>query len=498
MALIDTLKAKWFLTFSVGGFPPQQRYPGCTVSNSTDGNLVTPLIDGQSYMALWYSLMLTMTTPTCEVYHSGWRLEGVRTLGNSSPASDALDVFNAADDLDAQIYMMVSRHGFYLPTAINVASIGQLQLSGVFGATLDNRFPTGGSNHHKFTWLKSDTATNVLLGSVDISKTRWDRPPHAATDPERDPTFGKPTHDLGVRIQGPAVADIQRSFRDRWNDFPSRIPGLEPTQLPQPTLTSTIVPPAPVGTHSVQVLHTYGITNGIFGYTWSPVGDFTIWAAYLNALKKATTYIFIEDQYFLPFDWPTCHLRLGAARDSDIIYQLGEAIKRGVKVIVVVPSNAEDPTHKYQQYHRDIGVRYLQSLAASGPGDFIIATLSNGTTPIYVHAKLLICDDEYVQVGSANVCQRSMTHDGELDVGIVDANNTFARELRKSLWAEHLGVPAASLDDPTAAVAKFKANVAASLGQVRPYVPLPASTPVPFGHREAILDLIDPYAGPPR
>jgi phosphatidylserine/phosphatidylglycerophosphate/cardiolipin synthase-like enzyme len=302
---------------------------------------------------------------------------------------------------------------------------------------------------------------------------------------------------VGVEVKGPAVADIQRSFRDRWND-PSRTAGLEPIPVPQPLLTSPIVPPAPLGTHSVQVLHTYGQTNTVFGYSWSPTGDFTIWAAYLNALKQATRYIYIEDQYFLPFDWPVCHTRTGTAQQSDIFFQLGEAIGRGVKVIVVVPSNAEDFLHKYQVYQRDIGVRYLQSRIGSGTGDLIIASLSNASTPIYVHAKLLICDDEYVLLGSANVGQRSMTCDGELDIGIVDSANSFARELRKDLWAEHLKVSASSLDNPTAAIATFKSTVAASQGQVRPYVPQAATAEAPPFHPTTMRNFIDPYEGPPR
>ncbi len=50
----------------------------------------------------------------------------------------------------------------------------------------------------------------------------------------------------------------------------------------------------------------------------------------------------------------------------------------------------------------------------------------------------MIIDDEFVLLGSANVNQKSMTHDSELDVGIVDADGMFAKDLRKALWAEHL------------------------------------------------------------
>ena len=344
--------------------------------------------------------------------------------------------------------------------------------------------------------MRNPTNPIVMLGSLDISKTRWDTPAHLHRDPDRN--HGKPTHDTGVTIEGPAVADIETAFKERWNDS-TRSFGLQPLLPPLPTITVPVNNPVPVigGTHSVQVLSTYGITSRVFGYSWSPIGDFTIWASYLNALRQASTYIYIEDQYFLPFDWPPCFTRRGTARDTDIIYQLGEAITRGVKVLVVVPSNAEDPYHRYQKFQRDQGVGYLMmKAAAAGPGgDFVIASLTNGTSDIYVHSKLLIVDDEFVLIGSANVGQRSMTFDGELDVGIVDSNNTFAKECRKALWSEHLGVSPTAVDDPIAGYAAFKAGIAVHTAHLKPY-PYDATATMPWGHTRAIRILIDPYGGP--
>ena len=76
-----------------------------------------------------------------------------------------------------------------------------------------------------------------------------------------------------------------------------------------------------------------------------------------------------------------------------------------------------------------------------------------GERPIYVHSKLVIIDDRYVAIGSANVDARSMHIETELTLGIVDAKTeksqldgqdadicVFARNLREKLWKEHLGV----------------------------------------------------------
>jgi phosphatidylserine/phosphatidylglycerophosphate/cardiolipin synthase-like enzyme len=491
------LRTKWFLDFSLPAstFPPIARHAGTAVSDYTDGNLVTLLIDGQNYMRVWHDgVRALIGQANTEVYHAAWRLEAIRTLGQSVPTSDALDTLDAVDAGGVKVYALLSMHVTCLP--FNVPTNEWLRLHGIWTSCLDQRYAERGSNHQKAVCIKNPAGSMAILGSIDISKTRWDRDTHLPTDTERDPRFGKPTHDTGVKIQGPAVADIEHSFRERWND-PTRTIGMLPLLPPQPVITTPVSTSPPVGTHSVQVLHTYGIPKALPAYSWSRKGEFTVWASYLKALRTATTYIYIEDQYFLPFDYPPCHTRTGFAQSSDLIFQLGEAIKRGVKVAVLVPSNAEDSLHVYQQYQRDLGANYLATVAATAPGDFVIASLSVGTTPVYVHSKLMICDDEFIAIGSANVGQRSMTLDGELHIGIVDSANTLAREFRKALWSEHLGRPPGTLDDPDAGYALFKADVAASSGRVRPYSTA-APGPRPTGHPRLIRLVIDPYGGPPR
>jgi len=56
--------------------------------------------------------------------------------------------------------------------------------------------------------------------------------------------------------------------------------------------------------------------------------------------------------------------------------------------------------------------------------------------PIYVHAKVTIIDDVWSTVGSANLNNRGMRDDTEMNVATLDAE--LARGLRVLLWAEHL------------------------------------------------------------
>ena len=57
-------------------------------------------------------------------------------------------------------------------------------------------------------------------------------------------------------------------------------------------------------------------------------------------------------------------------------------------------------------------------------------------TPVYVHAKVCIIDDEWAAVGSDNFNRRSWTHDSELTAAVCDPE--FARSLRTMLAQEHL------------------------------------------------------------
>ena len=64
----------------------------------------------------------------------------------------------------------------------------------------------------------------------------------------------------------------------------------------------------------------------------------------------------------------------------------------------------------------------------------------------------MIVDDRETMITSANLNARSMQWDFEAGVRIADPD--FARNLRRRLWAAHLGIGAAlvpALDDPAAA-----------------------------------------------
>jgi phosphatidylserine/phosphatidylglycerophosphate/cardiolipin synthase-like enzyme len=83
----------------------------------------------------------------------------------------------------------------------------------------------------------------------------------------------------------------------------------------------------------------------------------------------------------------------------------------------------------------------------------------------YVHAKVMIIDDVFVSIGTANLNRRGFLHDGEIQAFAIPqqlaaATDNPARALRTALWAEHLGIApemgAAVLRDPLAAFELFR------------------------------------------
>ena len=78
---------------------------------------------------------------------------------------------------------------------------------------------------------------------------------------------------------------------------------------------------------------------------------------------------------------------------------------------------------------------------------------------VYVHSKMMIIDDEYIIVGSANINQRSMggTRDTEIAVGGMQPSHIYSEGLlpkgqvhgfRMALWVEHMGMIDSCFLDP--------------------------------------------------
>jgi hypothetical protein len=183
-----------------------------------------------------------------------------------------------------------------------------------------------------------------------------------------------------------------------------------------------------------------------------------------TAIGAAQRYVYVEDQAF--------------DAENTLFPGLVAACRRGVKVIALLPGwvDPNDGTNAPANRQLSATVRrgLIDRLTAPHDGNLAIWRLRNVT----VHAKVILIDDEFLCVGSANAMDRSLEYtqlgdDSELSVAAVSAGALVA-DLRVRLWAEHLRVGTA------AALAEIR-DLGRSLGIWRPSwgsgltVPRPAS-----------------------
>lgn len=90
-----------------------------------------------------------------------------------------------------------------------------------------------------------------------------------------------------------------------------------------------------------------------------------------------------------------------------------------------------------------------------GSREFILSQTRR--VPIYVHSKLMIIDDEYLILGSANINERSMSGDRDSEICVECWQPAFTNvgrarggihQFRMSLWAEHTGESAIEFLEP--------------------------------------------------
>ncbi|MFI5592098.1 phosphatidylserine/phosphatidylglycerophosphate/cardiolipin synthase family protein [Amycolatopsis sp. NPDC051758] len=274
---------------------------------------------------------------------------------------------------------------------------------------LDSRERTMHCHHEKLVVVDDEVA---FVGGVDFTALEGDR--HDSPDhPPR--TIG--WHDLVTRLHGPVVADVAEHLRRRWIEVAGE-------DLPEPKV------PAPAGSTRVQLLRT--VPNST--YDFLPKGEFTILDGYLRALRSARRLVYLENQFL----W-----------SPEIAEVLIDKLKnppddrfRVVLLLPRKPSNGADTTRGQLGRLLDADDGNQRLLATT-----ISAHDGESASPVYVHAKLGIVDDEWLTIGSANLNEHSLFNDTEVNIATDDPE--LARSTRLRLWAEHLGRDVSEVDgDP--------------------------------------------------
>ncbi len=419
--------------------------------DSTDGNRVAYLIDGvQAFAEIDVYLSGLKKGDFC--YFAAWRLTPGFKLGENASES-ILDKFVSAADAEADVRILTFQNwGDAWDEHKELKEQLELQPLHPVQLLMDRKHQSFGSQHQKFCVFGNYRAATdtydltAFCGGIDPAVMRLDDENH------RGPSVGSHMgwHDVHAKVEGPAAQQLLETFTERWNDHEHPLAASKYN-----TVTTSIdrvnvqLPVLPGNTHQVEVLHTYscgGEQNSGWGYIFAGDGIRSIRDAYLKAIDQAQHYIYIENQYFSDME--------------DVVSALLDKLGNSqVKVFVVTPylmgfgyDNLRLDAWMRFKRSQNFSNFYLCDLRHPGAGYRSVNVTyrdSNYKKPIYVHAKIMIVDDVYALIGSANMNVRSMENDSELAVAVLDSETEvdgglgvpvckFARDFRIALWQEHL------------------------------------------------------------
>jgi phosphatidylserine/phosphatidylglycerophosphate/cardiolipin synthase-like enzyme len=465
------------------------------LSSYTKSNKITHLIDGLSTFREMVASMSTVKSTGHYLRIAGWWLTDSFELIPTPPTDPVHGTTTFA-----RLTQNMAARGAQVRALLwdqwgtqnndEVSHINSLP-GGNGRAILDDETPNVGSHHQKLMVINGSAGAVAFCGGVDLNPDRLDDTGHCAPSP---------FHDVHTKVEGPAVADINTTFVQRWNGHPS-----SPTSIP------AIPPPFDTspGSHYAQVTRTFAPSHG---YPFAPGGDLGTLRAVRHAIQSAQRFIYVEDQYLTPYPGP---YPFDPAQDRvGVLTDLLDALARpSVEyLIMLVPNHTDQPQNRFRRHNfirplRDafpgkVHVFYLIDTCPTRlpvPGSTTAAADKNREDPtsgsttdpsassssggpqhpreVYVHTKSWIVDDVYVKIGSCNVNRRGFTHDTEIDLHVIDGAlengaRAFARSYRVDLWGEHLNLPATAgrnrlLDDPTFAL-QFWLNPPAG-ARIRPY-----------------------------
>lgn len=385
--------ARWYR----GDFPPRSH------------NSVLPLPHGATYFA---DLCSRLATARQRVTIVGWtmtpRLAIVREGGQLTELASLLA--QVSDHVEIYVLLWTGAPFLFQPDrkAVEEARAELLESAPRIRCELDRTANFSHDHHQKAVTIDGHTA---YVGGIDLTTfqgDRWDTDEH----PLRS---GIGWHDVQVRVEGEIVADVERNFCQRWSAATGEV------------LVALAPEPRDGGHTAAQLVRTIPRP---FHLPFAPRGEYGIKHALLHGIANARRFVYMESQYL----WA-----------PEIVTALCEAMDRGnedFRIALVLPAQAYDGRYD-NDYHIGQLVKHdggrgrfaAYSLYSWGPAQ---STKGYRYSPIYVHAKVTIVDDEWMLVGSANLNDRGLTTDSE--IGIHGPMREEARNLRWQLWAEHLGM----------------------------------------------------------
>lgn len=387
------------------------------------GNLIRPLIDGEPAFRR-----------ICEAVevagHSVWVTVTFLWANFEMPdgRGSVFDVLDRATRRGVDVRLICWRPGEETARLRQNAfwgSDGNFDLLNKRGSDIKIRWDLAhpGFCQHQKSWLVDAGFENevAFVGGINLN-------PHSVAAPGH---YGEgQNHDVYVELTGPSTVDIHHNFVQRWNEaserhspdgtwgagketelsFPNQVPELRGNALAQ--VQRTI--------HKDRYLNGYAAPGGL-PYPIAK-GEQSNFEQYVTAIDAARRLIYIENQQI---DVP------------EILDCLYNALKRGVNMILLMPLELQDTRLKIPSEFLTFPNFLLAGIAGMGTDGL--------RKSVYIHAKLMLIDDEWATVGSCNLHRFSLFGNGEMNVAFSDP---FAvKAFRCELFREHLDSDTTELDD---------------------------------------------------
>jgi len=352
----------------------------------------------------------------------------------------------------------------------------------------DDTVPLGGSHHQKVAIVDGRVA---FVGSQDICQARWDDSSHHATNPLRfsRSTFHQPYHEVQVALHGAAARSMLDLFVERWRGATGE--RLDPEALTADTSFDELPITLPMPHARLALARTIPEVEGR-----APVRE--VAQLYASTVARAERLVYVESQYVT-----SC-----VVRDA-LLERMRDRRRPALDIVLVLP-------HKPEKFKEEMTVgvpqavllRTLDEEARRSGHRFRVFNVLSGPNEdglpqhVYIHSKLMIVDDRWFVVGSANLTNRSMTIDSEICVAY-DATHDRAvahaiRRARVRLLGEHVGIalPAAHLEPKEGLAERLDALAGRGEGRLRRH-PFDAIEPSLFARtfHELTFELLDPWDG---
>jgi phosphatidylserine/phosphatidylglycerophosphate/cardiolipin synthase-like enzyme/uncharacterized membrane protein YdjX (TVP38/TMEM64 family) len=305
----------------------------------------------------------------------------------------------------------------------------------------DDTHPLAGSHHQKIVVIDDRVA---FVGGLDLTSKRWDTQAHRPNDPGRifDGKPYPPMHDVMACVDGEAAAALAQVVRARWRAATHE--GL------RPVATSADAWPAAIAPDMTDV-H-FGLACTAPPINGAPAVHH-VERLYLDMIARARRSIYIENQYFTSQKIADALAARLAEPDGPEIVLVTRLLSHGwleEVTMQLLRARHVDALRNADRHHRFYACYPHVSGLASG-------------TCIDAHSKLMVVDDEWLRVGSANLSNRSMGVDTECDL-VIQADGeprvqAGIRHFRNRLLAEHLGADPQRVQETIAAAGSMRAAI---------------------------------------